>query len=458
MGKLPGKMIRNSAIGTDHLNNGAVTSAKIAGDAINSHTLIADTVVQSEHLVDDIIIARHISQAAKDEVLDSKFFVGYTEITGATAPNGVSSINFGALLHQNLQSGGLEGSVSKSGVYLSGAYNRYEIRDNDTRDNIESPTGYRVYSRGATAKLSLTGTTTWTVSSTLVSGVSTLFLSEVAVDDLLIAPNGGVYRVASIASDTQLSLTDVYSGSTSSGNTVERHRITLSFYTFESGSEQTFNMSAQTIDISMTESFEFGNMPHGAFITGSAFAGGLPNVHTHAISDISGITATTTEINQVTDGVTANVTAANLSTILAGSAQDASAFHNHNTTYNTKAEMAAVSGTSGGALVGIDNSGLTHVTGTTVQAAIGNLDAKIASAGLIVKQFTAEAVTAGNSFVQTLDSAPGDAAKAALYINGIKQRTGSGHDVTFTGTTVNWLSTADFNIETDDEVEARYFI
>jgi hypothetical protein len=458
MGKLPGKMIRDSAIDTNHLANDAVTSQKIGPDAIDSPSFIGDNVVQEEHIVDDAILARHISQEARDEVLDSKYFVGYTQIDGATAPSGTNSANFGELLHQNFQSGDLSGSVSKAGVYLIAPNNRYEIRDNDTRDNIESPSGYQVYARGTTSTLSLTGTTAWTVASSVLNGTTTQFLTEVAIDDLLIAPNGDIMRVLSIASDTQLSLTDVYSGTTTSGETTQRDRVIISFYTFESGSEQSFNMSGETIDISMTESFEFGNMPHTAFTSGSTFAGGLPNVHTHGLDDITDVTATAAEVNQVCDGVTGNVNATNLNTLNAGSASDASSLHNHNTQYRTKVELSSTTGTPGGSLVGIDNSGLTHVTGSDVQSAIGNLDSQIGSAGFIVKPLTSEAVTAGNSFVQTLDTAPGDATKAALFVNGIKMRTGSGHDVTFTGTTINWLATADFDIELTDEVEARYFV
>jgi len=457
MGKLAGKMIRDNTIGSNHLIDDSIISSKIGNDAIDSPLYIADDVIQSEHIVPSAILEEHLSQSAKDGVLDSVFFIGYTQIDGATAPSGTNTVNFGQLLHSNFQSGALTGGVANAGTYLAGANNRYEIRDNDTRDNIESPSNYRVYARGTTTILSLTGTTDWTISSTTLSGSSTLFTSEVNVDDLLTAPNGDIMRVSSIASDTQLTLSDVYAGASTSGETTTRDRVILSFYTYESSVETNFNMSGQIIDISMTESFEFGNMPHNAFVTGSAFSGGLPNIHTHALADISDVTSSAAEINQISDGITATATAANLSTITAGPAQDASAFHNHNSTYRTQTELSSSTGTTGGNLVGIDSSGMTKVTSDNVQGAIAELDSNAGSAGLIVKLFTAANVTVGNSFTQTLDTAPADVTKVSMFVNGAKMLVGSGNDFTITGTTVNWLATAQFDIDTNDSVEFTYF-
>lgn len=70
----------------------------------------------------------------------------------------------------------------------------------------------------------------------------------------------------------------------------------------------------------------------------------------------------------------------------------------------------------------------------------------------IVDPFAAENVTVGNNFTGTLSQTPADVSKVHMYVNGIRQRAGAGHDFTVSGTTVSWLATADFNIETTDEV------
>lgn len=58
------------------------------------------------------------------------------------------------------------------------------------------------------------------------------------------------------------------------------------------------------------------------------------------------------------------------------SGSDSSSLHNHNSIYHTKTEL---NGTGGAALIGVNNSGWTVITGSTAQAALTSIDSYLSS-------------------------------------------------------------------------------
>lgn len=72
--------------------------------------------------------------------------------------------------------------------------------------------------------LALTGSATWTHNSPTVTGSGTSFLQQLAVGMEIQGPDGRLYLIKSIESDTQFSMEKVYAGGTVSGIAVKRPR------------------------------------------------------------------------------------------------------------------------------------------------------------------------------------------------------------------------------------------
>ena len=75
----------------------------------------------------------------------------------------------------------------------------------------------------------LTGTMTFTNGNATVSGSGTNFDPEVAVGDIIISAGGVKHRVKNVASDTSLTLTENFSGSTENGVAATVTRPPLNF-------------------------------------------------------------------------------------------------------------------------------------------------------------------------------------------------------------------------------------
>lgn len=72
--------------------------------------------------------------------------------------------------------------------------------------------------------LSLTGTGTFTQNSQTVTGSGTVFTQELSSGMVIQGPDGRIYTVQSIASNTSLTLETVYAGATAGGQTIKRPR------------------------------------------------------------------------------------------------------------------------------------------------------------------------------------------------------------------------------------------
>jgi len=72
----------------------------------------------------------------------------------------------------------------------------------------------------------LTGTTAWTLNGTTVTGVDTLFTTELAIGDFISAPDGGWYEVITLTSDTSATLYKKYPSASASGHSSQKLGVT----------------------------------------------------------------------------------------------------------------------------------------------------------------------------------------------------------------------------------------
>ena len=75
----------------------------------------------------------------------------------------------------------------------------------------------------------LTGTMTFTNGNAAVSGSGTNFDPEVKVGDIIISAGGVKHRVKAVTSDTALTLTENFSGSTENGVVCHGYKTTTEF-------------------------------------------------------------------------------------------------------------------------------------------------------------------------------------------------------------------------------------
>lgn len=110
---------------------------------------------------------------------------------------------------------------------------------------LETSTGGPVYGRVVYATSIGAGTYTFTNASTTVTGVGTLFTSQLQVGDLLLAPSGDYYAVAAIANDTSLTITTAFTGTTALGAVFYR-RYTINFFSRTTGVEAPYALPQTT--------------------------------------------------------------------------------------------------------------------------------------------------------------------------------------------------------------------
>jgi hypothetical protein len=112
---------------------------------------------------------------------------------------------------------------------------------------LETSTGGPVYGRVAFTTAPLTGSLTFSQSLDTVNGVGTLFLTELQIGDLILAPDTKFYAVEAIATNTNLTLTLAYQGTTLPGFPSTRRRFTTSFFSRTTGAEVAYVLAQNTI-------------------------------------------------------------------------------------------------------------------------------------------------------------------------------------------------------------------
>jgi hypothetical protein len=120
---------------------------------------------------------------------------------------------------------------------------------------------------GGPAALGSGGTTTFTNGSTTVAGASTNFVSDLAVNDWLLGPDGVIYQIASITNGTSLTLASSFAGTTTSGfSTSKILRELATQTTLQAGTNKTFVAMAATYPQVSAQTITW----QSAFGTGSA--------------------------------------------------------------------------------------------------------------------------------------------------------------------------------------------
>ena len=239
---------------------------------------------------------------------------------------------------------------------------------------------------------------------------------------------------------------------------------TLKYYRGD-GAAYNFTGSVN-LDITILEVFDLYQMNYLAFVRdGVMFADDITASHTHTVSEISDLTATATEINQVTDGVSVNVTAANLNALTGGGD---TGLHIHDGRYYTETELGnTVNGSEGASLIGVYSGALTNFSPATddVQAALEAIDVALGTAGAsipIQENIATQNITGTDTALTALlTQAPDAVAGVRLFLNGVLQEQGATKDYTLGGTgnrTITWLANTGtaVDMETTDVLTAVY--
>ena len=111
---------------------------------------------------------------------------------------------------------------------------------NDTTGTGTAANPYQTITKASTSRIAgdevrvakspdptaLTGTTAWTLNGITVTGVGTLFTTELAIGDFISAPDGGWYEVITLTSNTSATLFKKYPSASASGHSSQKLGVT----------------------------------------------------------------------------------------------------------------------------------------------------------------------------------------------------------------------------------------
>lgn len=379
-----------------------ITGAKLAASTITGSNL-ANSTIDSQHITSGSVDGAHLSTDAKTTVLASKILLGMTQTDNFATANATSD-NFGTTLQAAVQSGALGGTESQVGVAFEAASNRCKFWDSTTNNAIQDASGRDAYGRITDVIQALTGTTGWTNGLNTLTGVGTAFNTQLAANDLLIAPNGAIVRVASVTSDVAATLSAVYAGATISGQSTTRHRVTISYYIDAAGTETAFTMPASTtVDVQFPEFFTLSSLPARTLVNNGA---------------------TWLDVGS------------------------AGADHNHDSRYFTETELGAITAPTGASRIGLDVTSIVGASSTTVQGALQQIALRpVYESKTIITQNT----------VPDLTYTPRVVSSVVMIYQGLAQEYGASYDYTVAGKVVTWNSVnAGFNLDIGDRVWFKY--
>lgn len=403
------RLIQDSAVTTNKIANSAVNGDKIAANAVGA-THIADDAVGSSEIADAAILAAHLSEASKKAVLASKiekFFDQSAEIGVENQASKVVTDEFFTVASYKKT----DGAYNAVGLVTSVPHNKCQIRDFETGDPVEDPSNRQVYGRLTRANTALTGTVSFTGSNVAVTGTDTLFTSELTAGDYIKLNSAGICaKVASIESDTALTLASVYSGATGSGAS-SKVVLTLSFYVMADNTETAHTIfptgGSKDIEILYPEAIDLDSLPFGAMANSVAFSESLP------------------------------------------------ASHLHDDRYYTETEIGQTSGTPGAELVGYDNT-VSGYEATDVQAAIDEVIVAVGEAGGDPEVWFTEKLSITNQdTIPNLSQTPSGTQLVTMTVNGLAQL--EDYDFFQSGKAMTWSHTnAGFHLEAGDVVIVGY--
>ncbi|MBU1235126.1 MAG: hypothetical protein KKD01_20045 [Proteobacteria bacterium] len=382
--------IQDSAVDTLQVNNLAITAAKLAEDA-----------VVASKIADLAVIGSHLNDSAKQAVLEYKFFAYPVAGAGFVVTPGATSDNATDFIFSRSTSQRTGGYASGVGIITTPPNNKVFLREVNSNDTVQTSNNEEIYGRSTSVVTALTGLSTWTQGSATILGSGTIYTSQLAVGDWIkLDSNGQAYKIANIASDSELTLESIYTGTTGSGGSSQEELI-ISYYIDVNGTETAHAMPGITIDIMFSEVFNLLTAPFNAPL------------------------------------------------VMVGFAEILSSEHHHDTRYRTQNELASTAnGSSGASLIGVDSTTLPWTTATNLQALLEAIDAAFSK----FSRHHAVAVTATN-VLANLPYTPANSV-VMLTVSGLPQ---SPTDYTVVGKVLTWIpANAGFSLETTDEVHAFY--
>lgn len=172
---------------------------------------------------------------------------------------------------------------------------------------------------------------------------------------------------------------DVYGRITEAGGA-----YTLSYFYDDNGVETAFTMPTDVgIDILYPESVDFSDLPFNAIVNGVSFVDGLPAAHQHTLAEIPELSVSSTDITDL-------------------------------------ATLAALAAPTGAALIGVDDSAMTNLTGTDLQTILTDIDSQLGGPSAPINRNGVNiSAQAGQSIISLGESyVPGT---LAFYVMGSKQ-------------------------------------
>jgi len=191
-------------------------------------------------------------------ILATGFRADEHQPTDVTAPAAASVLSVGPEMLGQDHSGG----AGVEGIITDPPDNVVLMMD-DKNDEFLDGTDNKVYGRLTVAEVALTGTLTFTNSLMAVTGVGTLFTTEVAVGDLIQLDADGVYaEVATVTDDFNIILAAGYGGAGGAGAGTRR-RWELTFYSNVAGVETLYAgwAGTETIQWFTLKVYNLSNIP-----------------------------------------------------------------------------------------------------------------------------------------------------------------------------------------------------
>ncbi len=172
---------------------------------------------------------------------------------------------------------------------------------------------------------------------------------------------------------------DVYGRITEAGGV-----YTLSYFYDDGGVETAFTMPIDIgIDILYPESVDFADLPFNAIVNGVSFVDGLPAAHQHTLAELPELSVSATDINDL-------------------------------------ATLSALAAPTGAALIGVDDSAMTNLTGTDLQTILTGIDSQLGGPSAPINRNGVNiSAQAGQAIISLGESyVPGT---LAFYVQGSKQ-------------------------------------
>jgi hypothetical protein len=398
--QLKTKLLADLSVTTDKVQNSAVTTVKVNDLAITEPKL-ADDAVTSDKVATQAIVSEHLDDSAKQVVLEYKHFAYPVAGANFVVTNGATSDDATDFILSRSTSQRTGGYASGKGVITTPPNNRVFFREVNTNDPVQTSNNEEVYGRTTSVVTAINGTVSWFQGSASLSGSGTNFTAELAVGDWIkLDSDGKLYKIAGIPSNSDITLENIYTGTTGSGAS-SKEEIVLSYYIDVNGTETSHTMTGMTVDLLFGEVFDLLNAPFNSPL------------------------------------------------VMVGFAEILSGEHHHDTRYHTQNALASTAnGSSGASLIGVDSSVLSWTSATNLQAILEEIDTAFAK----FSRHEAITVTALNT-VADLTYTPADDT-ILLMVSGLPQ---APTDYVVSGKSITWNSgNAGFDLEVTDDVMAFY--